>query len=67
MQCSFQCVVCVHVPIQGHLHVQVQCGMNNVQCAGCSVQGAVCKVQCAGCSVQGAKDEDLAIKTGCFK
>ncbi len=25
-----------------------------VQCAGCSVRGAVCGVQCAGCSVRGA-------------
>ena len=48
---SVQCVVgSVHVQIQGHLQVQVQCVMYAVQFAGCSVLPA--------------KDEDLAVETG---
>ena len=39
----------VHVQIQGHLQVQVQCVMYAVQCAGCSVLPT--------------KDEGLAVKT----
>ena len=29
--------------------------------------GAVRNVNCAACSVLPAKDEDLAVETGCFK
>ena len=46
-------VLSVHVQIQGHLQLQVQCIM--------------CKVQCAGCSMLPANYDDLAVEIGCVK
>ena len=45
-ECAFRGV---HVQVQGHLQVQVQCIMYTLQWAGCSVLPA--------------KDEELAVKT----
>ena len=52
----------------------VECSMCSMKCT-CSDSGAfsgsgtgtVRNVHCAGCRVLAAKDEDLAVETGCYK